>query len=177
MAQNDLILNASVLFAEHAPQERIDAEHLEQTRRGATAQYTLGFPVSSDVEVLHELHETYVFENRVFRAPVEIVGDDDAGRRCAVCDRHQLFRFRVWKRPDNHTVNNAEDCRGRTDAQGESRDDSKSKAEILAHQPHPVTQIASGVVEESDAARVPAFFLTFADRTHLAQSGVTCLFG
>src|SRR5262245_3665490 len=88
VAQHHLVLNRSIFFCKHSAQYRADAEHTKNTGCGPAAEDTFGCTISCNVEILDQLCDTNLVENRILSAPVEIIGHTNGGRRVPMADRH-----------------------------------------------------------------------------------------
>ena len=85
-----------------------------------------------------------VFVDCALRAPVEEVCGRDLNAPALwaqLLNRDDALRVRVCQRPQEHGVDDGEDCRVRTDPERQRQHGDESKPRIAAHRPEPVTHV------------------------------------
>ena len=133
------------LGAEIPPEDRLDAEDLEKVGRDVRDRRArrLRRPRNGRdvVAVLRDRLEAAALIAKVVEVRVR------EARRPALRgdleDGHDPVRIGVRQRPQQHAVHDAEDRRGRADAEGEGQDGDGGEARVLAELPKTVAAISA----------------------------------
>ncbi len=123
-----------VADGEIAPEERLNTEHLEKVWRNGRNRSARGLRCSRNggdaARVLGHCLEAAGLVSKIVE--VRIRQTRRPALRSDLEDRHDPVRVTVGQRPQQHAVDDAEDCRGHTDAEGQGEDGDGCEARILA---------------------------------------------
>ncbi len=150
-----------------------EAEHAEVTRGDAECSQHDGLARPGELRI-GPYDSGHAIEGSVARAEIaEIVGIQWELRKIIAIekDADDSIGLGVRERPQEHTLNHAENCAIRTNRQRQRKHDDHRESGCPAEGANRVPKIVANSLELIGAAHVPAFLLNLSDSSEAASRG------